>query len=274
MEHAGAIILPDDPEATDIGLGTPATRAEIIETIIDRNFARRIGKKAIVPTDTGIKLIKILPEKLTSPVMTVDWEKQLSEIAGGTKGSDSVMSGIRQLTSDIVSSATVPHTFGPAALGKCPICDGNIYEGKTGKNYYCQNKTCDFNVSKKSVTYPFISPSDMIFLLKNGTLKKAGGEYTLLKVAPYIQFEKAALTPIKVDEAELTEFLHAKGISPVSKVAHNGHYYIPGGFGIKSIIQEINLTFHIPASYYKDIKALNHHPGWLIKRGWFNKKGK
>ena len=273
MEHAGSKILPEDPEATDIGLGTPATRAETIEKIISRGYAKRIGKKAIVPTDAGIKLIEVLPEKLTSPVMTVDWEKQLAEIGSGTKDPNSFMSGIRQLTSEIVSSAAVPHTFGPVALGKCPICGGNVYEGKTGKNYYCQNK-CGFNVWKKAPTHPFIDPEDMTFLLKNGTLKKPSGTITLLKEDPFVKFEKsvkAVSAPIKVDEKELTTFLHSKGIKPVTLIAKKGNFWIPGGLEIKPIIQEINLTFHVPASFSNDAKALNHQPGWYIKGGYFIK---
>lgn len=269
MEHAGSKILPEDPEATEIGLGTPATRAEIIEKIIDRGYAKRIGKKAIIPTNAGIRLIEVLPEKLTSPAMTVEWEKQLAEIGSGTKNPDSFMCGIRQLTSSIVSSAAVPYTFGPVALGKCPICNGNVYEGKVGKNYYCQNKTCGFNVWKKAAFHPTISPEDMTFLLKNGTLKKPSGEYTLLKEAPYIQFEKAAFTPVKVDEAELSAYLRSKGITPVSKVASHGSFWIPGGFEIKPIIQEINKKYHVPAGFSKDAKALGHRPGWFIKGGYF-----
>lgn len=274
MEHAGSKILPEDPEATDIGLGTPATRAETIEKIISRGYAKRIGKKAIVPTNAGIKLIEVLPEKLTSPVMTVDWEKQLAEIGSGTKDPNSFMSGIRQLTSEIVSSAAVPHTFGPVALGKCPLCGSNIYEGKAGKNYYCQNKACGFNVWKKAASHPFISPEDMTFLLKNGTLNKPGGTITLLKEDPFVKFEKsvkAVSAPIKVDEKELTAFLHSKGITPVNKVPNKGNYWIPGGLEIKPLIQEINLTFHVPVSYSNDAKALNHQPGWYIKGGYFIK---
>ena len=275
MEHAGAKILPEDPEATDIGLGTPATRAETIEKIISRGYAKRIGKKAIVPTDAGIKLIETLPEKLTTPVMTVDWEKQLAEIGSGTKDPYSFMSDIRRLTSEIVSTAAVSHTFGHVALGQCPICGGKVYEGKAGKNYYCQNKTCNFNVWKRAASHPFISPEDMAFLLKNGTIKNPSGTITLVKEDPFVQFEKtgkAPFIPVKVNEKELTEFLLSKGIRPVSLVAKKGNYWIPGGFiDIKPIIQEINLTFHVSAGFSQAAKALKNQPGWFIKGGYFVK---
>ena len=274
MEHAGAKILPEDPDATDIGLGTPATRAETIERIISRGYAKRIGKKAIVPTDAGIKLIEVLPDKLTSPLTTVEWEKQLAEIGNGTKDSNSFMSGIRRLTAEIVSSAAVPQTFGPVVLGKCPVCGSNVYEGKAGKNYYCQNKACNFNVWKKAASHPFIGPEDMTFLLKNGTIKKQSGTIMLLKDDPYIQFDKtgkAASAPVKVDEKELTAFLLSRGITPANKVPNKGNYWIPGGFEIKPIIQEINLSFHVPVSFTTDAKALNHQPGWFIKGGYFIK---
>ena len=275
MEHAGAKILPEDPEATDIGLGTPATRAETIEKIISRGYAKRIGKKAIVPTDAGMKLIEILPEKLTSPVMTVDWEKQLAQISSGTKDPISFMTDIRQLTAEIVSSAVVPQTFGPVALGKCPVCGGNVFEGRAGKNYYCRNKACSFNVWKRSASHPFIGPDEMKLLLKDGTLKKASGTCTLRKEDPFIQFEKKegiAAARGMVDEKALTEFVLTKGITPVSKVANKGSFWIPGGFEIKPIIQEINVTFHVPASFSTDAKALKHQPGWYIKGSYFIQK--
>lgn len=269
MEHAGSKVLPDDPEATDIGLGTPATRAETIEKIISRGYAKRIGKKAIVPTDAGMKLIEVLPEKLVSPVMTVDWEKQLAEIGSGTKDPDSFMSGIRQLTTDIVASAVVPHTFGPVALGKCPACGSNVYEGKKGKDYYCQNK-CGFHVWKKAASHPFIGPDDMRLLLKNGTLQTPKGTFSLLNVDPFIQYEKAAVpATIKIARSDLISFLSAKGVGFNDLTLKGGSFWIRGGFEIKPIITEINARFHVSVGFSKQAKVLGGNPGWYIKGDLF-----
>ena len=78
MEHAGTEDMPDDVERK--GLGTPATRASIIEKLVSSGFVERKGKN-LIPTRNGINLVTVLPEVLTSPQLTADWENKLSLVA-------------------------------------------------------------------------------------------------------------------------------------------------------------------------------------------------
>ena len=82
MENAGKDGIPDEAERK--GLGTPATRAAIIEKLVAAGFVERKGKgKSLIPTKAGINLVTILPEPLTSPMLTAEWEQKLTEIAKG-----------------------------------------------------------------------------------------------------------------------------------------------------------------------------------------------
>ena len=80
MERAGAEDIPDDAERK--GLGTPATRAAVIEKLVAAGFVERKGK-SLIPTKAGINLVTVLPEPLTSPMLTAEWEQRLTAIAKG-----------------------------------------------------------------------------------------------------------------------------------------------------------------------------------------------
>ena len=80
MERAGAEDMPEDAERK--GLGTPATRAAILEKLVQMGFVQRKGKQ-LVPTKDGINLAVVLPESLTSPALTAEWENRVTEIAKG-----------------------------------------------------------------------------------------------------------------------------------------------------------------------------------------------
>lgn len=146
MEHAGAEDMPEDAERR--GLGTPATRASIIEKLVSSGFAERKGKN-LVPTKDGINLVAVLPDALTSPLLTAEWEQKLSDVAKGQAGPEDFMAGIRRMAADLVS--TYSHIdqdgqklFAPEkeAVGVCPRCGEPVYEGK--KNFYCGNRGCGF----------------------------------------------------------------------------------------------------------------------------------
>ena len=77
MENAGKDDIPDEAERK--GLGTPATRAAIIEKLVAAGFVERKGK-SLIPTKAGINLVTVLPEPLTSPMLTAEWEQKLTEI--------------------------------------------------------------------------------------------------------------------------------------------------------------------------------------------------
>jgi DNA topoisomerase-3 len=146
MEHAGKEDMPDEAERK--GLGTPATRASIIEKLVSSGFAERKGK-SLVPTRDGINLITVLPEVLTSPLLTADWEQRLSEIAAGGADPRVFMEDIQKMAAELVAayshiSEDGQKLFAPQKepVGVCPRCGEQVYEGK--KNFYCGNRGCGF----------------------------------------------------------------------------------------------------------------------------------
>ena len=151
MEHPGKLI--DDRklrEAMDQshGLGTPATRAEIIEKLFNSFYMNRQGKE-IIPTSKGIQLIGLVPPELKSPELTAKWEQQLTEISKGRANSQAFLTGMRgyatQLVSTVISSA---QTFKHDNLTrtKCPECGKFLLQvkGKKGEMYVCQDRECGY----------------------------------------------------------------------------------------------------------------------------------
>ncbi len=146
MENAGKEDIPEDAEWK--GLGTPATRAAIIEKLVAAGFVERKAK-SLIPTQDGINLISILPEPLTSPMLTAEWEQQLTEIAKGAVSPDTFLDGIRDMVQALVSNhAQVSEEswtlFAPEreSIGVCPRCGKPVYEGK--KNFACSDRICGF----------------------------------------------------------------------------------------------------------------------------------
>src|SRR5699024_4423337 len=146
METAGNAEFDDDTEKK--GLGTPATRAGIIEKLVKGGFVERKGK-SLVPTKDGNNLVCVLPEQITSPSMTAEWENTLMQIERGNADADKFLSCIVGMTSDLVkaypflSDAEVNRfDTGRESIGKCPRCGSPVYVGKG--NYYCSNKECSF----------------------------------------------------------------------------------------------------------------------------------
>ncbi len=150
MEKAGAKETSDDAERK--GLGTPATRAEIIEKLVSDGFVKR-EKKNLIPTEDGIKLITVLPDKLKSASLTAEWENELAKIAKGEADAASFMTGIRKSVADMVSenhevSEEQRDIFGSVDgyyLGKCPRCGCDVIKGKYGA--YCTKK-CGMKLGK------------------------------------------------------------------------------------------------------------------------------
>ena len=146
METAGNDQFDDDTEKK--GLGTPATRAGIIEKLVKSGFAERKGK-SLIPTKDGCNLVCVLPEQITSPVMTAEWENTLMEIERGNADADAFLSGIVRMTGDLVKSypflsdaEAQRFGMGKEEIGKCPRCGSPVYVGKG--NFYCSNKECSF----------------------------------------------------------------------------------------------------------------------------------
>lgn len=180
MERAGTEDMPEDAERK--GLGTPATRAAILEKLVQIGFVQRKGKQ-LVPTKDGINLAVILPESLTSPVLTAEWENRLTEIAKGNADADEFMAEIEAQVRQLVKtysciSADKQNLFQSerVIIGKCPRCNENVYEGK--KNFYCGNRGCQFVMWKNDRFFEqrkkAFTPKIAAALLKNGKAKVKG----------------------------------------------------------------------------------------------------
>ena len=146
MENAGKDDIPDEAERK--GLGTPATRAAIIEKLVAAGFVERRGRN-LIPTKAGINLVTVLPEPLTSPMLTAEWEQKLTEIARGGADPDTFMDGIRTMVRELVSTYSCisedgKKLFAPEkeVIGNCPRCGKPVYEGK--KNFFCSDRACVF----------------------------------------------------------------------------------------------------------------------------------
>lgn len=149
MEKAGASEMDDEVERK--GLGTPATRADVIEKLVKDGFVKR-EKKQMIPTDDGIKLITILPDVVKSPQLTADWENELVKVARGETSADDFMCGITDMVSDLVSSysSVTEENKGmfrkdQEEFGKCPKCGKSVVKGKFGP--YCTGK-CGMGFAK------------------------------------------------------------------------------------------------------------------------------
>ena len=180
MERAGAEDMPEEAERK--GLGTPATRAAILEKLVQMGFVQRKGKQ-LVPTKDGINLAVVLPESLTSPVLTAEWENRLTEIAKGNADPDEFMAEIEAQVRQLVKtysciSADKQNLFQSerVIIGKCPRCGENVYEGK--KNFYCGNRGCQFVMWKNDRFFEqrkkAFTPKIAAALLKNGKAKVKG----------------------------------------------------------------------------------------------------
>jgi len=177
MENAGAKDTTEDAERR--GLGTPATRAAVIEKLVTGGFITRKGRQ-LIPTPDGENLIAVLPAALTSPALTAEWENALTQIAKGEVHPHAFINSIEDMARALVEGNTAPaeeykNLFGTPreAIGLCPRCTGNVLESK--KNFHCENREClfvmwkqdrFFTSRKKELTKPIAAE-----LLKSGKAK-------------------------------------------------------------------------------------------------------
>ena len=149
METAGNKEFDEDTEKK--GLGTPATRAGIIEKLIYSQYATRKGKQ-ILPTDDGKVLVEILPDFLKSASMTAEWENQLLLMEHGEIAPEQFMTGIKNMLTmmlngcDAISEEETRRFQTRESIGTCPVCGSLVYESKT--NFYCSNHDCHFALWK------------------------------------------------------------------------------------------------------------------------------
>ena len=151
METAGKEVMPEEAERK--GLGTPATRAAIIEKLVATGFVeRKRAKKAVslVPAHTGVSLITVLPEQLQSPLLTAEWEYRLQQVERGELSPDEFMTGIADMltelvkTYQVISGAEVLFPSGREIIGKCPRCGSDVTESKKG--FFCEKNDCRFGL--------------------------------------------------------------------------------------------------------------------------------
>ena len=183
METAGAKDMPEDAERK--GLGTPATRAAILEKLITAGFVeRKKAKKAInlIPSQIGVSLVTVLPEQLQSPLLTAEWENRLKQVEHGELEPDAFMNGISSMLRELIKTyvpvkgAEVLFPSGREVIGKCPRCGGSVTESKKG--FFCENSDCRFGLwkdnrfftTKKKVLTKAVATA----LLKDGRARLTG----------------------------------------------------------------------------------------------------
>jgi len=181
MERAGN--GDTDPNAERRGLGTPATRAAVIEKLVKSGFAERKGKQ-LIPTQNGAALVSVLPDMLTSPQLTAEWENNLTQIAKGAADAGDFMQRIEAMTRELVKENTAADkskavfTGGEEkpSVGKCPRCGSPVHEGK--KNFYCSNRDCAFTMWKNDRFFEerkvAFTPKIAAALLKSGKANVKG----------------------------------------------------------------------------------------------------
>ena len=155
METAGKEDMPEDAERQ--GIGTPATRATILEKLVSAGFVERKKAKktvSLLPTPLGTALITVLPEQLQSPTLTAEWEHRLKEVERGTLAPGDFMDEIAAMLRELVE--TCRPVEGGAVLfpstretvGRCPRCGGTVTEGRKG--FFCEDRACGFAIWKDS----------------------------------------------------------------------------------------------------------------------------
>ena len=158
METAGKEDLPE--EAEHRGIGTPATRAGIIEKLVKKGFLTREGSgktKNLIPTEKGRALIAVMPEEIQSPAMTADWEQQLLQIERGELEPETFMNEIEQMvaslveTSEAVKGAKTLMKNNGKIVGVCPHCGAEVAEREKG--WFCTNRECRFVIWKDNAFF-------------------------------------------------------------------------------------------------------------------------
>lgn len=156
METASAESMPEDAERQ--GIGTPATRAAIIEKLVAKGFLERKGDKktkVLLPTDKGKALITVMPEEVQSADMTADWETKLLRVERGEMEPKTFMTEINDMISSLVN--TTEAVKGASALmknkviGICPNCGKSVVEREKG--YFCENRECRFVLWKDNAFF-------------------------------------------------------------------------------------------------------------------------
>ena len=185
MENAGAEEFARIEDVERKGLGTPATRAGIIEKLVKSGFVER-KKKLLIPTARGMELIQALPETVKSVQLTAEWETALKEVEHGERSPEDFMDGITQMVRGLVETyksapaGTALSNSQRETIGSCPRCGRPVYEGK--KSFYCSgykdNPSCGFALWKENPYFKSkrkeLTKKIAAALLKKGRVKMTG----------------------------------------------------------------------------------------------------
>ena len=187
MENAGREIEDETlkEQMKDSGLGTPATRAAIIERLLSVGYIKRKGK-SLVPEEKGKRLCMAVPEEIKSAETTGKWEKGLSSVSKGKMAPDRFMGSIKRFVMfliddaqknkrEVVFEAETPiKKHSNVSLGKCPVCGSKVLENS--KAFYCSNwkEGCAFTVWKNILDRygNNMDSAKMRKILKNGRAEK------------------------------------------------------------------------------------------------------
>lgn len=187
MENAGAEEFAQIEGVERKGLGTPATRAGVIEKLVKGGFAERKNRQ-LIPTKRGMELVKVLPATVKSPKLTAEWEAALKEVEHGERSPEDFMEGITDMVRSLVASYdgveaaadSVLSGSGKKAVGICPRCGKPVYEGK--KSFYCSGykdaSPCGFAFWKDNPYFKSkrkeLTKEVAAALLKDGKVKMTG----------------------------------------------------------------------------------------------------
>lgn len=171
METAGNTDYDESIDVEKKGLGTPATRAAILENLVTRGYVIRDGKK-LIPTDKGVKLINCVPDEVKSPKMTADWEMKLQNIEKGICYDFEFINDIVAFIGELMRKYAAKDegkTFVKEwnVIGRCPKCGKRVFDYP--KSYACESGKdgCGF-VIWKNISGKSISVAQAKKLLENG----------------------------------------------------------------------------------------------------------
>ena len=151
METAGNKEFEKDTEKK--GLGTPATRAAILEKLVSSGYVQRKGKQ-MIPTEDGVAAIRNIPDYLKSASMTAEWENDLLRMERGEIKPHDFMQGIHGLLDKMLADlrqiptvAAAPY-YNKVSVGNCPVCGNPVHESKL--SFCCADRSCKFVLWKES----------------------------------------------------------------------------------------------------------------------------
>ncbi len=175
MERAGYDEYDENEDVEKKGLGTPATRAAIIETLVKRQYVERKGKQ-LIPTDKGRRVIEVVPDNVKSAKMTAEWETTLQNIARGKADDEEFLTEIIEFTKQLIKDNSIParresnpFRFSKLPLiGRCPKCGKSVYE--MPKSYSCEDSRgeCGFFFMKE-IWGKAISPTQAKRVIEKGS---------------------------------------------------------------------------------------------------------